>query len=211
MKYIYYILIVSTCFIVQNTASAQGFTRVSDTAGVIKKIAETANSLQTIKSDFVQVKNLSVLSEKVVSKGTFYFKQSKVRLEYNQPFKYLMVINGSKIHIQDDARSTQVDMHKNKLFQEINNIIVGCVSGNIAADKDFSIHFYSSADQLKLEMTPVKKGLSEYFKTIEIYISRKDYSVNRIEMNETSGDNTSISFTNKVINGAIADNLFAVN
>jgi outer membrane lipoprotein-sorting protein len=60
-------------------------------------------------------------------------------------------------------------------------------------------------------MTPVKKGLSEYFKTIEIYISRKDYSVNRIEMNETSGDNTSISFTNKVINGAIADNLFAVN
>ena len=36
-----------------------------------------SESTNTIVSDFVQEKNLSVLSEKIISKGQFYFQKGK--------------------------------------------------------------------------------------------------------------------------------------
>lgn len=205
-------LLVGICFLLgASSATAQSFVAVTDTAAIKTSIANATAGLKSIKSDFTQEKNLSMLAEKITSRGVFYYKQDKVRLEYTQPFKYLMVINNGKIRIQDDAKTTQIDMHKNRLFQEINNIIIGCVSGSIMGGADFKVKFFSSSSQVKMEMIPVSKGLREYFSSINIFFQKTDYTVARIEMNESSGDNTIISFNNKVINGALADNLFAVN
>ena len=52
----------------------------------------------SIESDFVQEKNLQVLSEKIISKGHFTFKkENRLRWEYTSPSKYLIVINNQKI------------------------------------------------------------------------------------------------------------------
>jgi outer membrane lipoprotein-sorting protein len=56
----------------------------------------------------------------------------------------------------------------------------------------------------------VAKGLKEMFKTINVVIDKKDFSVTSIEMHELSGDNTLIRFTNKELNAAIEDNLFTI-
>jgi outer membrane lipoprotein-sorting protein len=134
-----------------------------------------------------------------------------VRLEYHQPFKYLLVINDGKILIKDDAKSTQMDMHKNKIFQEVNNIIISCVNGSAIGSTDFDIKMLENASQLKLEMKPIAKGLKDFFSSISIIIDKKDYSVARIEMNEVSGDNTIINFSNKELNGNMDDKLFSVS
>ncbi len=191
---------------------AQSFAPVKDETSTRKKIAEIGKTSNSIKADFVQEKNLAMLSEKITSKGTFYFKKdNKVRLEYHQPFKYLLVINDGKILIKDDAKSTQMDMHKNKIFQEVNNIIISCVNGSAIGSTDFDVKMLENAGQLKLEMKPIAKGLKDFFSSISIFIDKKDYSVNRIEMNEVSGDNTIINFSNKELNGNIDDKLFSVS
>ncbi len=121
-----------------------------------------------------------------------------------------MVLNSGKILIKDDAKSTQMDMHKNKIFQQVNNIIISCVSGSALSNNDFNVKLLENAGQVKLEMSPVSKGLKEFFSNINVYFDKKDYTVTRIEMNEQSGDNTIINFSNKQINGKIAEELFAV-
>ena len=192
-------------------SQAQAFTPVKDEAAVRRKFTEVSQATVAIKSDFVQEKNLSMLADKVTSKGLFYFKQKNmVRLEYTQPFKYLLVMNNGKVTIKDDAKTTQMDMHKNKIFQQVNNIIVDCVHGSALTNPNFQVKIYENTKQLKLDMKPIGKGLKEFFDNIVIFIDKSDYSVIRMQMNELSGDNTIITFTNKEINGKIADDLFSV-
>ena len=206
---------INTLFIILTLVStsmiAQTFTPVKDDAAVRKKFAEISKATTSIKSDFVQEKNLSMLAEKVTSKGVFYFKQNNmVRLEYTQPFKYLLVMNNGKAMIKDEAKTTQMDMHKTKIFQQVNNIIVDCVHGSALSNPNFQVKIYESKTQLRLDMKPIAKGMKEFFDNIVIFIDKTDYSVLKMQMNELSGDNTIITFTNKEINGKIADNLFAL-
>ena len=197
--------------LVSTSMIAQTFTPVKDDASVRKKFTEISKATTSIKSDFVQEKNLSMLAEKVTSKGVFYFKQNNmVRLEYTQPFKYLLVMNNGKAMIKDEAKTTQMDMHKTKIFQQVNNIIVDCVHGSALSNPNFQVKIYESKTQLRLDMKPIAKGMKEFFDNIVIFIDKTDYSVLKMQMNELSGDNTIITFTNKEINGKIADNLFAL-
>ena len=204
-------LLIILLSLVSLCSQAQAFTAVKDEASVRKKFTEVSQATAAIKSDFVQEKNLSMLADKVTSKGLFYFKQKNmVRLEYTQPFKYLLVMNNGKVTIKDDAKTTQMDMHKNKIFQQVNNIIVDCVHGSALTNPNFQVKIYENSKQLKLDMKPIGKGLKEFFDNIVIFIDKSDYSVIRMQMNELSGDNTIITFTNKEINGKIADDLFSV-
>jgi hypothetical protein len=59
-----------------------------------------------------------------------------------------------------------------------------------------------------LEMTPVVKGLRDFFKTIVVLVDKKDYAVNSIEMNEPAGDFTIITFTSKIVNQPVNDEIF---
>jgi outer membrane lipoprotein-sorting protein len=190
---------------------AQAFTQVKDDAAIRRKFTEVSQATTSIKSDFTQEKNLSMLAEKVTSKGVFYFKQKDmVRLEYTSPFRYLLVMNNGKAMIKDDAKTTQMDMHRTKIFQQVNNIIIDCVHGTALSNPNFQVTVYESSNQLKLDMKPLGKGLKEFFDNIVIFIDKRDYSVLKMQMNELSGDNTIITFTNKEINGKIADDLFAM-
>jgi len=203
--------ILLSIYFLATSGFAQTFTPVKDDAAIRKKFTEVSAGTKSIKSDFVQEKNLSMLAEKVKSKGVFYFKQKNmVRLEYTQPFKYLLIMNNGKATIKDEAKTTQMDMHKTKVFQEVNNIIVDCVQGKALSNPNFQVKIYETPTQLRLDMKPTAKGMKEFFDNILIYVDKRDYSVLKMQMNELSGDNTIITFTNKEINGNIADSLFTV-
>src|SRR6186997_2251099 len=83
-------------------AQHAGYSPVKDTAVFRQQFATASQKINSVQSDFVQEKNLSMLSEKIVSKGKFWFKKdNKVRMEYNQPFQYLMILNNNNIYIKD--------------------------------------------------------------------------------------------------------------
>jgi outer membrane lipoprotein-sorting protein len=192
-------------------SDAQTFTAVKDEAALRKKITEASQKLNTIQCDFVQEKNLSMLSEKVVAKGKFYFKrESKIRLEYQEPTKSLLAMNNGKMTMQDDKKTTHTDMHRIKAFQQLNTIIVGSINGTLFSNPDFSVRFSESNSLVKVELKPLAKILKNYLSTIVIILEKKDFTATRLEMNEVSGDNTILSFSNKVINGEVADSLFVV-
>lgn len=152
-----------------------------------------------------------MLSEKMVSKGRFYFmKDGKVRLEYVQPAFNLIVMNNGKLLVKDDKKSTVTDVHRNRAFQQLNNIIVGSISGNLFSSKEFAAKFFETSSQVKVELVPTNKTMKYFLSTIVIVMEKKDFTASRIEMNEPSGDNTILTFSAKEINKDVSDTLFAV-
>ena len=189
----------------------KGFKNLKDEAFFRKKFAETATTINTIQADFVQVKNLNVLEEKITSNGKFWFKkQNMVKMEYKSPYKYLMIINQDKMTIKDETKTTTLSSRSNKLLEYVNKIIIDCVQGTAIDSKEFNVKVFENDKQYLLEMIPVKKELKDYFSAIHLFIDKTDYSVSRMDMNEPNGDNTIFSFLNKKFNETIQDSFFSI-
>jgi outer membrane lipoprotein-sorting protein len=197
------------CF---HIASAQysGYRPITDLTGFKKKFAIESAKVMSITSDFAQDKTLTALTEKITSSGKFWFKRSnRVRIEYLKPFTYLMIMNGDKMFVRDNEKENTINIKSNKLFQQVNRIMIDCVQGTILDSKDFTTKVFEDDDVFLLEMTPVSKALREFFQTILLKVDKHDYSVKSIEMNEPAGDTTTISFKNKKLNEQLADTVFA--
>ncbi|MDR6567013.1 Outer membrane lipoprotein-sorting protein [Chitinophaga ginsengisegetis] len=205
-----WLLILIGCVVSLQIQAQSGFKPVGDMAPLKQQFAKAAQSTQSIQCDFVQEKNLSMLSDKIVSKGKFWFKKdNKVRMEYLQPSYYLLVINGKDIRIKDAQKENKVSGKNNKLFEQINKITVDCVRGTVLDNADFSTKAAENAQYYRLELTPVNKVMKEYFQTIVLLVDKQDYSVSKITMAELSGDDTTISFLHKQLNTNIPDAVFS--
>jgi outer membrane lipoprotein-sorting protein len=199
--------------ICSNIAFAQysGYKPVTDLTGFKKKFAIESAKVMSITSDFAQDKTLTALTEKITSSGKFWFKRNnRVRIEYLKPFTYLMIMNGDKMFVRDNEKENTINIKSNKLFQQVNRIMIDCVQGTILDSKDFTTKVFEDDNVFLLEMTPVSKTLREFFQTIVLKVDRHDYSVKSIEMNEPAGDKTTISFKNKKLNEQLADTVFAL-
>lgn len=205
------LILICCCAVVLLRAQYPGYKPVADINSFKTQFAAAAQKMQTIKADFVQEKNLSLLSEKISSKGKFLFKKDNlVRMEYTEPFTYLVIINNNTVFVKDGQKENRVSTKSNKLFQQINRMMVDCVQGTALNNPDFKVAVFENTSAYLIELSPVAKGMKDYFKNIHVVLSKKDYSVNKLEMYEQSGDNTLISFLNKEMNASIADALFAI-
>lgn len=192
-------------------AQYPGYRAVSDLPSFKKQFKTGSAAVLSIHSNFTQEKILTALTEKITSTGKFWFKRSnKVRIEYIKPFVYLMVMNGDKMLVRDDQKENRINVKSNKLFQQVNRIMIDCVQGTILDSKDFATTVFENDNVYLLEMTPSSKALREFFQTIVLTVEKKDYSANSIEMNEPSGDKTTILFTDKKLNTQISDAVFAL-
>jgi len=207
------LLFIGSLLLFNFAASAQyaGYTAVADIAKFKEQFAAATQKTSSIKSNFVQEKNLSMLSEKIISKGKFWFKkESRVRMEYNQPYEYLMVINKDKVWVKDGKKENKVSTKSNKLFQQINKIMIDCMQGTALNNPDFKTRVLEGKGGYMVELTPVVKNMKDLFKTVNVIVDKKDFSVSSIEMHEPAGDDTIIRFVNKELNTTIADALFDI-
>ena len=207
------ILFISLLVVTANLVQAQyaGYSLLTDIAKFKSEFSTATQKTLTIKSTFVQEKNLSMLSEKIISKGKFWFKKDNlVRMEYNQPFQYLMIINKDKVFVKDGQKENKVSARSNKLFQQVNKIMIDCMQGTTLNNPDFKTRMFENKGSYLVELVPVVKGLKELFKNINVVVDKKDYSASSIEMQEVGGDNTIIRFANRELNTNISDALFNI-
>lgn len=188
-----------------------GYSAVTNMTSFREQFKTGSGTVLSIQSNFTQEKILTALTEKITSSGKFWFKRSnKVRIEYVKPFFYLMVLNGDKMLVRDDQKENRINVKSNKLFQQVNRIMMDCVQGTILNSKDFETKVFENEKTYLLEMTPSSKGLREFFQTVVLIVGKKDFAANSIEMNEPSGDKTTILFTDKKLNTEISDAVFAL-
>lgn len=176
-----------------------------------EKVSANATSMKTMTCSFEQIKELSFLNDKSISKGLlFYKKPNKIRWEYKHPYSYIFIMNGEKVILQSENNKNEINLNSSKQFQQISKIILGGVSGNGLMDSsDFRIFFYTSNEDYKLQLQPLKKEIKSLFSQINLFVSKGDGSINKVEMIEKTGDKTIIRFLSMKRNIALNDEVFS--
>lgn len=177
-----------------------------------QNLNEMSKSVNTIQSDFIQEKYLTVLSDKIVSAGKFFFKkENQLRWEYTSPFKYLIILSNDKVYIKDDHKSNQYDLGSNKVFREINNIMSGAIQGKLLQDiTKYKPAYFENNKYYLVILTPSDKTMKDYIKSIYLYFDKKNYGVMMIKMIESSDDYTIIQFNNRKQNISISADKFTL-
>ena len=87
--------------------------------------------------------------------------------------------------------------------------MINIVQGTALDNKNFKSVVSENEKQYLLELTPTVKKMKDYIKKINIFIDKKDFSVNKFDMIDASGDNTTLTFLNKQFNTGVTDANFA--
>lgn len=192
-------------FVMQHAGAQETYKPMSDIGTFKEKLAAMSGSTQTIVCNFVQEKNLSVLSEKVVSKGQFFFKkENNIRWEYTDPYKYLIIISNNQLFTRDDKNQNQYDLQSSVVFQEMNKFISGCVQGDILKnDKDYVVTYFESSRSYYVKLIPRNEKMKQMLNEVQIYFDRKDLTVSSLKMVESGEDYTRITFIDKKLNTEI--------
>ena len=205
------ILIGLVCIAFSGQAQKTGYTIVQNIDQFKKDFAVQHAKLNTIRSSFTHEKTLTLLTEKIVSTGDFWFKRNdKIRIEYKTPYRYVLIIDGDQMITRDDKNESHINTSSSKLFKQVNRIIIDCVQGSILNSKDFSIKVFENKNAFLVQLTPNVKTIKEFFQTITLRLDKNDYSVSELELLEQGGDVTGMRFSNKQLNTPISDAVFTV-
>ena len=91
---------------------AQQMKKLTDLKDFEARLLQEAKNIESIESNFTQIKYLDVFDEKITSKGKFYYKKSnKICMDYAQPMNYLIVINNNQLKIVSDGKKSIMDLH----------------------------------------------------------------------------------------------------
>ncbi len=175
-----------------------------------QSVAVMAKKIKTLSTDFVQYKHMDFLSKDIESSGKMVFKEPNLLLwQYKKPYNYSILFKKGKILINDEGKKSAADIGNSKLFEKINKLIVGSVSGDLFDDKEFSISYFKNKEQNVAKFIPKDATLKKYIKQIELTFDKEEATVIQVKLLESTADFTRIVFKNKVINIKVDEDLFA--
>ncbi|MDR2913286.1 MAG: outer membrane lipoprotein carrier protein LolA [Tannerella sp.] len=177
---------------------------------IVDKITQAAGNMNTMQGDFIQVKELSFMDDKVTSEGRmFYKKTNKIRWEYTKPYQYVFSMDGQNVRMTSGDKTNKVPVSSSKMFGEISKVMVGGVSGSgLVNSPDFDTQFMVGSDDYKIVLTPKKKEIKDMFSSVQLYIGKSDNRIRSVELVEKSGDKTTLTLKNVQVNATINDDIF---
>ncbi|TYA52331.1 LolA family protein [Formosa maritima] len=200
--------IVFLIFFISVMVQAQTKMSAPEAQSLKTLVKNQALTTKTISSDFTQYKHLDFLSNDIITKGTLAFKTPNlVKWEYVDPYKYTVIFRNETLYINDEGKKNQVDMGSNKLFKQLNSLIINSIKGDMFDDEAFNIEYFKTDTNSLVYFIPKDKKSSKYIDAFHITFNSKG-DVVEVKMIEPSGDFTKIVFTNKELNKPLADAIF---
>ena len=168
----------------------------------IKKASRELTSLQT---DFVQEKQSVIFSEIVKSTGKMYYQSpSSLRWEYKTPSQMILAGNAQNIILKNEQGSTMAP----KMVKDLVKMMLNMINGQSLADTvNFSAKYYQGTHIL-VQLSPKSKRMKDMYKSVEVYIGKKDFLAEKVVLYEANGDITTIRFSNKTMNLVLKKDLF---
>lgn len=161
------------------------------------KVEEANQNISTIKTDFIQSKHLAFLTNDIESSGKMLFKAPNyLKWEYSQPFQYSIEFKNDKVLIDDQGKKSSIDVGNSKVFEKINKMIVGSVSGQMFDEKEFDISYYKVPQGVLVKLVSITE-MKKYIKEVNLLFPTASYTVSEVKLIESSDDYTLIQFKNK--------------
>ncbi len=176
------------------------------------QFSQQMSKTQSISSNFKQTKNMKLLKESIVSTGNFYYKKdNKVRIEYKNPYNYLVILNNGQMSITDNfGKKTQMNTNSSKTLSAVNSVMVDCVNGNIFNNKNFVATATEKGAQYLVNLTPHSPEMKSMYDKIVATFDKKTLNILQLELTEKNGDITKMTYHNTQTNTPLNDQLFKV-
>lgn len=188
----------------------EAYEPIQDVKGFKKELQKASKATKSIACDFVQQRQLSMMTQAIESSGSFWFKRpASIRWEYSQPYAYRIILSGRKAYVQGDEESREFDTESNAMFQNLGEIMFSFILGDLSkAEENYHISYSQTNDHYHVKLLPATEDAIEGLNRIEMYFDKQDYSLSRIIMKAQENDFTQIHFINKVLNTDLDDSLF---
>jgi outer membrane lipoprotein-sorting protein len=158
------------------------------------------DQLQTLKSNFEQVKTISILSEDLVATGVFYYqKPGLIKWDQKEPDAYYFLINENEI-IRFNGNKRQKLSPSSPRAIIFKDFIMGTVDGSIFNDKRFLSSFSKVDNVIVVELVPKEKSIKKRIGKIILYFDYTTIYLKTLMIEENDGDNTVINFFGQQIN-----------
>lgn len=190
-------------------AHAQTFKPVSDPSKVLAALKKSSESATSVQADFEEEKTMAVLKEPQRSSGVFYYrKNDKMRWEQQKPTKYIILIDGDKLRVQENGKEKNVGQ-AGRMAAQIRNLMLGLVNGNFQDSKDFSQAVSESTSAYQISLTPLNKRVKGMYKQIDLVFSKNSLRLKDLTFYQKDGDKSVMKFTNEKVNQPITDRIFS--
>ena len=162
-----------------------------------QKAAAAINSanagVKSLQADFMQVKEMAIVKEKMVSSGKMYFQDGSLRWEYLKPSKSVFVTDKDQ-------------MKSNRMFRSMAGLMAGSLTGINLNDPSFKVTMYSPGKGYVAELVPLKREMKQMFTKIRLLFGA-DNRVRQVELEESQG-RTVITLSNVKYNVSLDPGLF---
>ena len=166
-----------------------------------ESIVKACSDINSLKCDITQTRVTPFIKEPSKSYGTMlYIKPSRFCLDYNDPYKWILKVDGKNIVSGFDEAKLDEDM--GRLYKGISDMILGCMSGELLKDKrTFKVTVTDMGDEWKAVLIPVRRDMKKIFDQIELGFDPGTRLLRRLQMNDSAGGITEILVSNVKLNG----------
>jgi len=175
-----------------------------DMAVFLAELGKRVSDFSTLKTDFLQEKEMAMFKDKLVMKGRIYLqKPNKVAWHVDSPVRYSVLITDKVIRQwdEDTNRVQEISLAKNPIFQNVLNQITVWFSGDYSSLLAVNDIRQVQNDPLVLEFVPQEKNAArKVIKSITITFRDDGKYLRQIRIKEVSGDVTTIIFLNTLLN-----------
>lgn len=178
-----------------------------DDAEVMKKLEANFSTIKTVQADFVEKRELKILKQTLTLKGSLKLEvPSRLIWRNDEPLKYEMMMDEkqAKQWDEDSGKVQTFDIGKDPIFKQVFGQIKAWFSGQFGAlKKDYDLTV-KQVDPMILSFTPRDGSLAgKAVEHVTVRIQKDAKYVDQISIDYLSGDRTTITFSNTVLNKPI--------
>jgi outer membrane lipoprotein carrier protein len=175
---------------------------------VVKRLREVQEKTKDFSADLHQEKKLSLMKEKIVSRGRIRFKKpDKVSIEFFHPESSQMVFDGKTVllYYKEEKLAERYSLRSNPMAERY-----FLFSKDPFQEKLAEWRILEDRESF-LVMEIIPKVKDPLFVKTRLRVSKKDWMVIGMEMIEKNGDTTSIRYSNMKVNTGLTDSDFEIH
>jgi len=208
-------LILSLYYLPFSEAQENKTDGVTDVSVLLRRLGRQVSNFKSLKTDFVQEKNLAIFQNKIILKGRIYLqKPGRIAWHVDKPVKYSVLITDTMIRQwdEDTDQVQEISLSKNPVFKVAIGQLTTWFNGDyISLLDDYTVRI-RRRDPFVLEFFPKETNAAKKFiKTVTITFREDEKYLKQIKIQEPSGDSTTLSFEDTVLNAPLEERFFKVN
>lgn len=186
----------------------------SDISVLLHRLEEKASGFETLKTDFVQEKDLAIFQRKIVLKGKIYLqKPHKIAWHVDEPVRYSVLITNQLIRQwdEDSDQIQEIRLSENPAFLVVIDQLTAWFSGHyVSLLEDYDVQVLQQSPFV-LRFIPKETNIAKkVIKHITVVFRKDEKYLKQIKFQEIGGDSTTIVFKNTILNAPLDDSIFKI-